>query len=124
MQLLMDKSFEFGENKGLGLISGEVVPVPSVGNKQRIIVPYVGWSKIDFRKSLLTKNLNQKKGFYFTHSFMSVPKNNNHIIATYKHFTNKIVAVIGKNNFYGCQFHPEKSGSDGLFLIKNFINLN
>lgn len=121
MQLLMDKSYEFGETSGLKMIPGEVIKVPEYFNKKKIIVPYIGWSKINHKKHFIMENIEQKKGFYFIHSFMAVPKNPKNIIASYSHKGNKIVAIISKNNFLGCQFHPEKSGKDGLCLIKNFL---
>jgi glutamine amidotransferase len=125
MQLLMDKSLEFGENLGLGLIPGKVIAVPKKNfEKKKLIVPYIGWSKIQYKKNLLTKNMRQKKGFYFIHSYMATTKYKENLIGTYKHHNYNITAIISKNNFYGCQFHPEKSGEDGMALIKNFINIS
>ena len=131
MQLLFDKSFEFGENKGLGLISGDVIPIPNKSQKSNLItIPHIGWNALnsetssnDWEKTILDK-ISLKSEVYFIHSFMVNPKNSNRMIASCDYEGIKIPSVVTKNNIFGCQFHPEKSGSIGSRIIKNFINFD
>jgi glutamine amidotransferase len=127
MQLLMETSEEFGLHKGISLIKGNVIHVPKFSKKKILKVPYVGWFplilKNNKKNDILLKKINSTARFYFVHSYMIEPKNSN-IVAFYNNEGNKIPAIIRKNNVYGCQFHPEKSGVNGLKLLKNFINLN
>jgi len=127
MQLLLDESEEFGLTKGLGLISGRVIPVPErtvSGEFQKI--PNIGWSSLlqsgfssDWYGTLLQDN---KIGdaAYFVHSFMAVPYGPEHRIADCVYGGHKIPAVIGRNQVTGCQFHPEKSGEVGLKILRRF----
>ena len=127
MQLLFDEGYEFGQFKGLGIISGSVISIINSENKnQNLKVPHIGWSNIYITKNenenmLNFKNLIHKNDyFYFVHSYMGVPKSEKHLLA-YSYYANeKIPAIVGKNMVLGCQFHPEKSGKTGLKLIRNF----
>jgi len=130
MQMLLDESEEFGSTKGLGLISGRVIPVPSItadGQQQKI--PHIGWNalvlsegKTDFEGTVL-ENIEPGESVYFVHSFMADPDNPNHRIANCLYGDVPVAAVIGKDNILGCQFHPEKSGEVGLNVLRNFLNL-
>lgn len=118
MQLLFERSNEFGTHNGLGLIEGEVkkISIPKVN------VPIIGWYKIDTKnKNILTSQ--RKKHMYFVHSYQALPKHKEVIKATYKIYNKSIVAGVNKNNIYGFQFHPEKSSFYGLSLLAKFINL-
>ncbi len=128
MQLMLDESEEFGVNKGLGLISGKVIPVPkhdSAGNVQKI--PHIGWNVL--RKpteantwdGTLLADIGNNDSAYFVHSYMSVPNNPNHIIAECLYGGQSIPAVISKDNITACQFHPEKSGEVGLKILQRFL---
>ena len=129
MQLLLDESHEFEITSGLGLIPGKVIPVPRksiLGSPQKI--PHIGWSTLNssnnntWRGTVLEKN---KVGdaVYFVHSFMAQPSNTNDLLATVSYGGKEVPAVIYKNNIYGCQFHPEKSGKVGLQRLDKFKNL-
>lgn len=130
MQMLLDESQEFGFTKGLGIIPGKVVPIPSQttsGATQKI--PHIGWSELlletvqtSWTKTILDQ-VKERDSVYFVHSFMSVPDNDSHRIANCEYGGQKISAVIRKDNIYGCQFHPEKSGEIGLKILSQFIKL-
>lgn len=108
MQMLMEESEEFGITKGLGLIEGKVVKLPV----------HVSWNEISI-KNINWKNtiLDGVSDMYFVHSYIVSPKN---ILATTEY---KFCSSVKKDNIYGCQFHPEKSGEKGLKIMRNFVNL-
>lgn len=116
MQLFFSKSEEFGFTKGLDLIKGNVKKF----NKKKMIVPHTGWNSINIIKknSIISKKLG-KKMFYFTHSFYCEPENTKNILAYTKYSNFKFCSVIKKNNIFGVQFHPEKSGINGFEILKN-----
>ena len=129
LQLMFDNSQEFGNNKGLGLINGDVNLLPnlSIENK-KIKVPNIEWVKLIINKkfknkktSNFLKNLNTDERFYFIHSYYVNPTNEEEILAYYNFGGHHIPAIVSKNNMIGCQFHPEKSGKQGLNLISNFL---
>src|SRR3989344_4711790 len=130
MQMMMDGSEEFGFHKGLGFISGNVLKISDTdvdGNIQKI--PHVGWNSIKdttgkdtFEEGIL-RNIKQGSSFYFVHSYTPLPAHEEERIADTYYGGIRIAAVIRKGNLYGCQFHPEKSGSKGLALLKNFVDL-
>ncbi len=128
MQILMDKSFELGIHDGLGLLKGIVIPIPKDSAKHKIKIPHVGWnsiiktSEISWQNSVLEK-FNTNTSFYFTHSFMVQLDNSDNKLAHCNYCGEEIVSVIAKNKIIGCQFLPEKSGTNGLKFIKEFINL-
>ena len=118
MQLLFDKSYEYGEWDGLGLISGEVIPME--GNlPENLKIPHIGWNALEFKaKSPIFKYINNGDCVYFVHSFYADNCENSLIAVT--EYGKTITAAVQKNNIYGCQFHPEKSGSVGLKILKAF----
>ena len=130
MQMLLDGSVEFGNTAGLGIIPGSVVPVPSTttnGFSQKI--PHIGWNNLvlppgfeNWEESLLQK-VTPGEAVYFVHSFMAVPKNPRHCIANCLYGGVPVPAIIGQDNIYGCQFHPEKSGAVGLKILRRFLSL-
>lgn len=116
MQLLFDKSFEYGEHAGLGLIKGEVVPLADYIKGLKI--PHMGWNSLEFvDNNPLFKNLNSGSYVYFVHSFFA--KCNEGLSATTEYGI-KVTAAVRKGNVYGMQFHPEKSGETGLEMLKAF----
>lgn len=129
MQLLLEESDEFGVTAGLGLIPGRVVPVPvqSIsGEAQK--VPHIGWSALspsnaagDWNGTLLQDN-RPGEASYFVHSFMADPADPAHRIADCLYGGHRIAAVIGRDRITGCQFHPEKSGTVGLKVLKRFLS--
>ena len=126
MQLLFSKSYEFGIYLGLDIIEGEVVKLNSSENK--IKIPHIGWSEIfpinlnNNCSKLFSKDLHGKN-FYFVHSYIGKTKDPNKTNFITKYFDISIPAIVSKDNIFGCQFHPEKSGRNGLVLLKNFCNL-
>ena len=130
MQLLLDESEEFGKTEGLGIIPGSVVPVPSTttnGFLQKI--PHIGWSNLilpegfDSWENSLLQEVNPGESVYFIHSFMAAPNNPDHCIANCLYGGVPVPATIGRDNVYGCQFHPEKSGEIGLKILHRFLSL-
>ena len=124
MQLLLTKSFEFGEHDGLNIIAGKVKKIPKK-NKDDIKnkIPHIGWNNLDaIKNTKLLSNIDENDYMYFVHSY-SVVCNINNIIATTNYNNIRIAAVIGSNNCYGCQFHPEKSGKKGLKILDNFLKI-
>ena len=121
MQLLFDKSFEYGEHNGLSLISGEIRPIKEVIPSDYKI-PHIGWNALKFTKeSKLFKYLKDGDFVYFVHSFYGT-KCSSSVIATAEYGA-ELTAAVEKDNVYGCQFHPEKSGDVGLKILKAFCEL-
>ena len=119
MQIMANSSSE-GDLSGLGWINGEV---EIIDQKNSLILPHMGWNEIKVEKenAKLFSNLPSKR-FYFLHSYHFVTNQKSSKIA-YVNYGEDILAAISKNNIYGCQFHPEKSHSAGLSVLKNFANL-
>jgi imidazole glycerol-phosphate synthase subunit HisH len=118
MQLLFEKSFEFGSTKGLGLIEGNV---PELHKKNREMKTNMGWCKTKFIKRMSKSNLKEfdNKHFYFVHSYYADPSNMSDILAKTSHGNFTFTSVVKKNNILGTQFHPEKSGNLGIDFLKN-----
>ena len=122
MQLLFDKSFEFGEYNGLGLISGEIRPIAEFTG-DTLKIPHIGWNKLrKKRKHPLLKYTGEDDYAYFVHSYCAVNCDES-VVADTEYGTN-ITAVVAKGSVLGCQFHPEKSGTAGLKILKAFTELN
>lgn len=119
MQMLFEKSFEYGEHLGLGLIKGKVV---SFNLPKEYKIPQIGWNALTFKKqSPLLKYINEGDAVYFVHSYHAVECEDS-LIATCEYGT-EVTAIVQKDNVYGCQFHPEKSGNVGLKILKAFCEL-
>ncbi len=121
MQLLCESSSEGGFTKGLSLIKSKVETFTQkeIGNKK---IPHVGFNQVKIEKdSSLFKNINDNSDFYFDHSFRVIQNKNLKNFQTCEYGT-KFVASFEKDNIYGTQFHPEKSQSNGLTLMYNFLN--
>ena len=126
MQLLLSKSHEMGEHDGLNFIEGEAVDIKIKSKRKDIKSPHISWNEIlvnsqDHQKIVPEELI--KKSFYFIHSFMTLTEEKKHTIAFCKYFDLEIPAVIKNNNIVGCQFHPEKSGKNGLKLLKNIVSI-
>ena len=122
-QMLFSSSNEFGNTKGLNILNGKVKSLKSLKTKQ--IVPNLGWNVLNFKKNKnneLFKKISIKPSIYFIHSFYVEAKNKNYITSTINFGGKKITTSVQYKNLYGVQFHPEKSGSNGLKIIKNFLN--
>lgn len=126
MQMLLDESEEFGSKKGIGLIPGKVIKLPTKDSNNEKL-PHVSWNEIRPKnitwKGTILNNTNTKSDMYFVHSYTAVPKNKNNILSTTVYSGYEFCSSIKKENIYGCQFHPEKSASAGLEIIKSFIKI-
>ncbi len=122
MQLLFEKSYEFGEFEGLGLIEGAVRPIADVIPADYKI-PHIGWNALHLvdEKSPIFQYLNDGDHVYFVHSFYAADCEKN-IIAT-SEYGAELTAAVAKDNIFGCQFHPEKSGPVGLSILRAFAEL-
>ena len=125
MQLLLEKSYEFGEHEGLGLISGSVDPISGVIPADYKI-PHIGWNPLHFPKdkpvSPLFRNIHENDCVYFVHSFYA-SHCADQIIATTEYGAELTAAVSDGKFVHGVQFHPEKSGDVGLEILKGFCQL-
>ena len=122
MQMLFDKSYEMGEHNGLGLIDGEITKIKNIKSDVKIKIPHINWSKIFFNINdkfceIVANELN-KKSFYFIHSYFEIQKKKKNVIAYCNYYDIQIPAIVKKDNVIGFQFHPEKSGQNGLKLLK------
>ena len=118
MQMLFERSYEYGEHAGLGLIPGVVVPmegkIPS-----SLKIPHIGWNALHLRqKHRLLKNIGEGDCVYFVHSFYA-DQCEESVLATAEYGI-EVTAAVAKNNVMGCQFHPEKSGGVGLSILRAF----
>lgn len=121
MQLLLEKSYEYGEHEGLGLIKGEIRPISDVIPKH-LKIPHIGWNALDFcGASPIFKYVKNGDFVYFVHSYYGANCDEN-VIATTEYGATLTAAVQNKNVF-GCQFHPEKSGTVGLNILRGFCDL-
>ena len=122
MQLLFEKSYEYGEHEGLGLIKGEIRPITDVIPKD-LKVPHIGWNalKLCEEPSPIFKYLKNGDFVYFVHSFYGANCEES-VIATAEYVA-PLTAAVAKGNVFGCQFHPEKSGSVGLKILQAFKEL-
>lgn len=117
-QLLFDQSIERGEHDGLGLVSGRVIPLPP-GR----VIPHMGWNQVSLPEDMhLFDGLGAQKHFYFAHSYYADIKDSQARIA-YTDYEMQLPAAVQKENVYGVQFHPEKSGPAGLKVLQNFANI-
>lgn len=124
MQLLFERGFEYGEHTGLGLIPGDVVsmaPVVPAGYK----VPHIGWNALHFPKGKpvdpLFRYIHEGDCVYFVHSYYGTRCDDN-VIATAEYGA-ELTAAVARGNVYGTQFHPEKSGTVGLNILRAFCEL-
>ena len=120
-QMLFEKSFEYGEHEGLGLIPGQVVPMQGVIPADYKI-PHIGWNALLFKKeSPLFKYIQNGDCGYFVHSYYAANCHRD-VIATAE-YGPELTAAVAKDNVFGCQFHPEKSGTVGLNILKAFVEM-
>ena len=121
MQMLFDKSLEYGEHPGLGLIGGSVMPIADdIPSDLKIL--HIGWNSLEFtRDSKLFKYINNGDHVYFVHSFYAADCAEDTIAVS--EYGAPLTAAVAKDNVYGCQFHPEKSGEVGLNILKAFCEL-
>lgn len=121
MQLLFEKSYEYGEHEGLGLIKGNVVPMEGRIDSS-LKIPHIGWNPLIFKKeSPIFKYIKEGDCVYFVHSFFA--DNCEEAVTSTAEYSIELTASVAKDNVYGCQFHPEKSGDVGLSILKAFCEV-
>lgn len=124
MQLLFEKSYEYGEHEGLGLIKGNVRPIADVVGKD-LKIPHIGWNALIFpkdkEKSPLYKYTDEGDFVYFVHSYYAADCDES--ITAVSEYGAMITASVQNGNIYGAQFHPEKSGNVGLGILKAFCEI-
>lgn len=119
MQLLFEKSFEYGEHRGLGLLPGQVVPMAGrlpAGLK----VPHMGWNRLEGKGGRLLREADGQY-VYFVHSYFA--EGCGDALAAVAEYGIPITAAVERGNLYGCQFHPEKSGDVGLAILRKFCEV-
>ncbi|MED1468665.1 imidazole glycerol phosphate synthase subunit HisH [Bacillus salipaludis] len=123
MQLLFEESEEHGPTKGLGLLPGKVGRFPGkTGQGETYKVPHMGWNRLEFVKdSPLLKNL-EEDYVYFVHSYYVAAADSDVLLAKANYHV-EVSAVVGRDNIFGMQFHPEKSSKLGMALLNNFLQL-
>ena len=121
MQLLFERSFEYGEHEGLGLLKGEIRPIAE-RIPENLKIPQMGWNALKIvRQSPLLKYTREGEYVYFVHSYSAVNCEESLLAVT--NYGTGLTACVGKNNIYGCQFHPEKSSEVGLRILKAFCEV-
>ena len=123
MQLMFEKSYEYGEHEGLGLLKGQVVPMTERLPKG-LKIPHMGWNALRIRKEGSRLFANTKEGdfVYFVHSFYA--EGCEESLAADTEYGIPITAAVEQGNVFGCQFHPEKSGPIGLNILRSFAQVN
>ena len=122
MQMLFEKSYEYGEHEGLGLIPGRVVPMEGY-IPEGLKIPHIGWNPLILKgeqKHPLLRYVNEGDCVYFVHSYFAT--DTDAVIATAE-YGRELTAAVAHGNVMGCQFHPEKSGTVGLSILKAFCEL-
>ena len=128
LQLLFSESEEFSLSKGLGVFKGKVIRFPfslpgAPPGKDSLKVPHIGWNSVRIRReNRALEGIQEGTHFYFVHSYYPVPDDPG-IIATTTDYGGEFVSSVGKGDLFACQFHPEKSQSMGLRILRNFGRL-
>ena len=119
MQMLFEKSYEYGEHEGLGLLRGQVVPMEGKLPGE-LKIPHMGWNKLEVRQGKLLEEADGAY-VYFVHSFYAEGCADS--LAAVTEYGIPITAAVEQGNIYGCQFHPEKSGNVGLAILRRFCDM-
>ena len=118
MQMLFEESDEVRPCRGLGLLPGRIERIETA-----LKLPQIGWNALDIlRPNAMTEGLENGSYVYFVHSFMAKPSDENDLAAVTDYGT-RVPAMVARENLFGCQFHPEKSGEVGLQMLRNFAKL-
>ena len=121
MQLLFEKSYEYGEHEGLGLIPGQVVPMAGV-IPASYKIPHIGWNALHLRQETpILRYVKEGDCVYFVHSYYAVGCEE-YVVADTEYGA-MLTAAVARGNVYGCQFHPEKSGDVGLAILRAFCEM-
>ena len=119
MQMLFEKSFEYGEHEGLGLLKGQVVPMAGKINPE-LKIPHMGWNALCVKRGKLLEDVDGQY-VYFVHSFFA--QGCEESLSAVTEYDIPMTAAVEKGNIFGCQFHPEKSGNIGLSILRKFCEL-
>ena len=120
MQMLFEVGMERGEHRGLGILPGRVIRFEE---RKRLKVPQIGWNQLkSARPSPLLEGLGPAPWCYFVHSYHAAPEEKSDVIATTE-YGEDFPSVVGRDNVFGVQFHPEKSQRTGLRILENFASL-
>lgn len=129
MQMLLEEGHEHGVHQGLGWIKGKVVKLadgkdqpPTTNHHPPLKIPHMGWNELRVAPHKLLEGIESGAHAYFVHSYHALCANPAHVLAT-TDYGGEVAAVIGRENIWGTQFHPEKSQETGLRLLKNFLVL-
>ncbi|OUU53273.1 MAG: imidazole glycerol phosphate synthase subunit HisH [Pelagibacteraceae bacterium TMED65] len=124
MQILFSESSEFGNHTGLNIFKGKVKKIKHDYQGKKRKIPFIGWNKIIKKKNCkIFKDIKDHEFFYFTHSFYVEPADDLIISSNVDYLDFKYCSSVSDKNIFATQFHPEKSGSEGIKIYKNFINL-
>ena len=119
MQLLFERSYEYGCHEGLGLLKGQVVPMEGKLPAE-LKIPHMGWNALEVKSGKLLSGMNGQY-VYFVHSFFA--ENCHDSLSAVTEYGIPVTAAVEKGNVYGCQFHPEKSGNVGLNILRKFAEV-
>ena len=120
MQLLFEKGYEGEETKGIGLLKGKVIKM----NEEEFRVPNIGWNSLNINKDdELVKGLKKESHMYYVHSYYADEYNKEDLVASSDYYGLNIPGIVRRDNIIGVQFHPEKSGEEGIKLLKNFCKM-
>ena len=122
IQMLFEKSYEYGEYDGLGLLKGKVISMDGVLPAE-LQIPHIGWNELKFNgtPSPLFRYIKEKDCVYFVHSYFATDCDDSLIAST--DYGVQLTAAVAKDNIFGCQFHPEKSGDVGLNILRAFLEV-
>lgn len=119
MQMLFEKSFEYGEHEGLGLLKGQVIPMAGK-LPEDLKIPHMGWNKLEWKSGQLLEAADGQF-VYFVHSYYASGCEDS--LAAVTEYGIPITAAVEQGNIFGCQFHPEKSGNVGLSILRRFCEV-
>ncbi len=120
LHLLFEESEETPGVKGLGILKGRIVKIPSA---EGIKIPHMGWNSLEIpKKSKILKEIGNEPYLYFVHSYYVQPSDEA-VVSAYTDYGNRLAVAIERDNLFAVQFHPEKSGDTGHKILENFLNL-
>jgi glutamine amidotransferase len=123
MQMLFETSYENGTHRGLGIFPGHVDRIPNVPAQggRKLKIPQVGWNMLEMRKKSAILPKSENIYVYFVHSYFAVTPVE--YVSAVTNYGSEITAAVERDNVFGVQFHPEKSGEDGLAILRRFAGM-